>query len=262
VAIETQEGLNRVSDRVCAYMQFGGWGFNNTALFVDHAATMLVDTTCDLPRMNRMLGGEGVTPAPERSIMRKLSPLFLLFPLAAAGNGVSTHEMVLDDGSRVLRHEIVVEAPLEAVWQAFTTSEGWMSWAVPFAHVDFRVGGLIETSYDPSAGRGNPANIHNRILSFLPMRMLSFQAVKAPPGFPHADLLPNLHSVVEFEAVGDDRTRVSISGVGYRAGEDYAQLYEYFRSGNAWSFEQLNRRFTHGPAGWSQSRAQDSDDNP
>jgi cyclase len=56
VAIETQEGLNRVSDRVYAYMQFGGWGFNNTALFVDHGAAMLVDTTCDLPRMNRMLG--------------------------------------------------------------------------------------------------------------------------------------------------------------------------------------------------------------
>lgn len=50
------DGLNRLSDRVYAYMQLeGGWGANHTALLVSRGETLLIDTTCDLPRMRRML---------------------------------------------------------------------------------------------------------------------------------------------------------------------------------------------------------------
>ncbi len=105
---------------------------------------------------------------------------------------------------------------------------------------------IIETSYDANAKPGDPANIHNKVLSYLPYRMLSIQAVKAPPGFPHAELLPNLHSVFEFEPVGENHTRVIISGVGYGKGEGYDQLLEFFRQGNAWTFGALHKLFENG----------------
>lgn len=182
-----------------------------------------------------------------------MTPISLLLLAAVAGApNVETFETTLDDGSRVLRQEIVIDAPVEDVWDAFTTSEGWESWATPFAHVDLRVGGLIETSYKPDAKRGDAGNIHNRILSYLPFRMLSIRAVQAPPGFEYADLLSELHSVIEFEALAGKRTRVAISGVGYRSGEGFDKLLGFFRQGNAWTFERLKRRFTEGPLDWNE----------
>lgn len=186
--------------------------------------------------------------------MRLLIILFTTLPLATAANDVVSEETILDDGRRMLRQEIVVDAPLNDVWHVFTTSEGWESWAVAFANVDFRVGGIIETSYDPHAKPGDPANIRNKVLSYLPYRMLSIQAVQAPPGFPHAELLPNLHSVIEFEAVDESRTRVIINGVGYGEGEGYDRLLEFFRRGNAWTFEKLRQRFELGPVDWDKTR--------
>ena len=182
--------------------------------------------------------------------MRALILMLAFAELAPAGE-VQTTEYRAHDGTRVLRQEVVVDAPVEEVWHVFATSEGWESWAVPFANVDLRIGGMIETSYDPAAEAGNPANIKNRILSYLPYRMLSIQAVQAPPDFAHADLLPSLHSVIEFQRDGVARTRVAITGVGYADGEGYDELIGFFKYGNAWTFERLARRFEEGPLDWA-----------
>jgi uncharacterized protein YndB with AHSA1/START domain len=192
-------------------------------------------------------------------MMRALLLILAFSRLAPAGE-VQTVEYRADDGSRILRQEVIVDAPLDEVWRVFTTKEGWESFAVPFALVDLRVGGIIETSYDPAAEPGDPANIRNRILSFLPRRMLSIQAVQAPPDFAHADLLPSLHSVIEFERDGNERTRVAISGVGYGNGEGYDELIGFFRHGNAWTFERLARRFEEGPLNWNAAVPQASQD--
>jgi uncharacterized protein YndB with AHSA1/START domain len=191
----------------------------------------------------------------------RLLVLILAASSAQAGD-VRTSEQRLEDGSRVLRQEVVVNAPIEDVWAAFTTSAGWESWAVPFAHVDLRVGGIIETSYHADAKQGDTGNIHNRILSFLPYRMLSIQAVQAPPGFAYADLLASLHSVIEFETVDGSHTRVTISGVGYREGEGYDALLGFFREGNAWTFERLKKRFDEGPLEWGTDPPEESPASP
>ena len=160
-------------------------------------------------------------------------------PCPATASEISSTVELAPDGTRVLRQEAVIRAPVAALWQAFTTAEGWMSWAVPFAHVDFAIGGLIETSYEPNARAGDPGNIHNRILSFLPLRMLSIQATRAPPGFPHPELLPQLHTVIEFHALDAHTTRISISGVGYGSESAHDELLAMFRAGNAWSLDRL-----------------------
>lgn len=173
----------------------------------------------------------------------------------AAAAAVSNTSYDAPDGGFVLRHEAVIPAPPEAVWEAFTTAEGWMSWAVPFARVDFRLGGLIETSYDPAAQPGDAANIHNRILAFLPGRMLAFRAERAPPGFPRPELLEGLFSVVEIAPHGDGASRIALSGVGYTDSPGHLELREFFERGNAWSLERLIERFAQGPVDWSAQRA-------
>jgi glyoxylase-like metal-dependent hydrolase (beta-lactamase superfamily II) len=47
--------VNQIGDRAYAYMQVGGWGFNNMALIVSEGETLLIDTTSDIPMTRRML---------------------------------------------------------------------------------------------------------------------------------------------------------------------------------------------------------------
>ena len=179
--------------------------------------------------------------------------LVALAPPAGAQE-VSSRTYRAADSSTVLVHELAVPASSAAVWHAFTTSEGLTTWAVPFASVDFRLGGVWESSYDPSARPGAEDNIRTRYLSFVPGRMIAMQAVAAPPGFPHPDVLPDLFSVVEFEPVGTDTTLVRMYGVGYRDTAEHTAVRRMFRDANAWTLRMLHRRFTEGPTDWSATR--------
>jgi len=61
-----------------------------------------------------------------------------------------------DSGGRTVIEEILVEAPVGAVWDAYATSKGWMAWVAPVAEVDLRVGGSIRTNYNANAKIGDP----------------------------------------------------------------------------------------------------------
>lgn len=173
--------------------------------------------------------------------------------IAEEAPAVVDSSFVLADGSRVLQQSIEVPASRDDVWQAFTTAEGLMSWAVPFAVVDFRLGGSWETSYQPDARPGDPANIRSRIISFLPLSMLSIQAVQAPPDFPRPELLRDMFAVFRFESVDDAHTRISVSGIGYGAGPEFDELYETFRKANGWTLLRLHARFKDGPVEWDRA---------
>ncbi|MCI0587136.1 MAG: SRPBCC domain-containing protein [Planctomycetes bacterium] len=183
-----------------------------------------------------------------------LALLLALAPLPAPGDpAIEDSSYVAPDGSRVLRQSALVRASLREAWDAFTTSEGVRSWAVPVAQVDFRLGGIWESSYDLSAKIGDPANIRNKFIAFVPLRMVAIQAVQAPPGFKHAELLPEIFHVVEFADAAEGNVRITISGVGYRSGEGHDALYTHFEKGNAWSLGKLQRRFAEGPIDWAKA---------
>lgn len=82
--------------------------------------------------------------------IKALLCVLVLFSVVSAVSAqeIKNTSYTAPDGMRVLRHELIVDAERQEVWKAFTTSEGWKSWAVPVAFVDFRRGGTIETSYD------------------------------------------------------------------------------------------------------------------
>jgi len=159
------------------------------------------------------------------------------------------------DGTRTLQQSIELPGvAVEQAWAAFTTSEGFRSWAAPIAAVDFRLGGSIEASYDPARAIGSPGNIRNEIVAFVPLRMLAFRNREAPPDAPFdAPTFQSLHTVVTFEP-GATATRVTIAQPGYRSGEPWDTLYRHFERGNGWSLEQLRRRFVQGPVEWTRPK--------
>ncbi len=137
------------------------------------------------------------------------------------------------DGTRYYEDSIVIDAPAHALWLAFTDTGAYRKWASPVAAVDFRIGGAIEASYDPKGHLGDPQNIKNAFVAYIPDRLLVFRNVQAPDGLPGKDAYPKTIKTVEFEALGPSQTKVTVSGVGFGAGADFDQLYGFFSRGDA-----------------------------
>lgn len=163
-----------------------------------------------------------------------------------------------DDGGRVLCHAAVVEAPPDEVWAAFTSPEGLRSFVAPVATIELAVGGRWEASYDPSAEIGDPANIVNEILSYVPGRMLSIRVSRTPPDFPHPDVVRRVWTVIELEPVHPGRTRVVTSMIGWRSGPAWDRIYEAFERDNAIVLRRLQERFRSGPIDWASVYAEEA----
>jgi uncharacterized protein YndB with AHSA1/START domain len=161
------------------------------------------------------------------------------------------------DGTRTMHLSIEVPAPAADVWAALTTSEGWRGWAAPMAQVEFRLGGIIETSYNLAAAPGAPGNIRNEIVAYLPQRMFAIRNVQAPPRTAFdVPTFQSLHTVVLLDPVDERRTRVAFVQPGYRSGEPWDTVYKHFSWGNAWTLEQLKARFEDGPVDWKKRAEQ------
>lgn len=188
-------------------------------------------------------------------MMKNMAALLfvMLLPHAAfAGEPVRDTSYIAGD-SRVLRHEVVIAASPAEVFAAFTTEDGWRSWATPFVKftpAQLTADGEIESAYKLDATPGEDTNIRQRILAFIPNRMLAFRVVQAPKGFPHPKEILRIFSVAEFEPLGQSRTRLRLSMIGYGAGARFDGLYAFFAKDNPWALAQLVKRFETGPADW------------
>ena len=171
---------------------------------------------------------------------------------APARDAIETQRVLVGTTQRMIVHRTTIAAPVADVWQAISTADGWRTWAVPVAFLDeLRPGAVIETSYQPNARRGDPANIHNTVVAYLPQKMLAFAATNAPPNFPDRELLGDIASVIELEPAGPSATKVTATMMGYGTDAKYDRLFAFFTNGNALTLSQLRERFASGPIDWA-----------
>jgi uncharacterized protein YndB with AHSA1/START domain len=161
------------------------------------------------------------------------------------------------DGDRALQLSIDVNASVHEVYAAFTTTAGFTSWAVPLAKVDLRIGGYIEASYDGDSKLGDPRNIRNQIVAYVPDRWLVLHNVQAPPEFADPEYFGRTVTMIEFVALGSTRTHVTLTNAGYGPGEQFDRVYRHFDWGDAYTLEELKKRFSQGPVNWAQRAAQE-----
>jgi uncharacterized protein YndB with AHSA1/START domain len=144
------------------------------------------------------------------------------------------------DGSAVgavnlssIRTEAVVHAPLAEVWKCWTTSAGIASFLTD-AKVELGIGGPFEIYFVPDAPAGQRGSEGCAVLSYEPMRMLSF-SWNAPPKF--GELREKRTWVVlHFDPEGAQRCRVRLQHLGFAEqveadparAEDWAQIRAYF----------------------------------
>ena len=137
------------------------------------------------------------------------------------------------DGARFYEDSVVIKVPVKKLWAAFTDQAAYRAWAgVPVSAIDFRLGGVIEANYSPNGHLGDPQNIKNMFIAYVPERLLVFRNVQAPDGLPGKAAYGNTAKTIEFQALGPDETRVTASGMGFGAGEDYDKLYRFFSRGD------------------------------
>lgn len=177
--------------------------------------------------------------------------LIALAPGPASGEAVSVATRLEADRSHTMVHEVVVDAPAAEVWEAVSTAHGWTGWATPVAWGE---GDLIETSYTPTAARGDPSTIRQLVTARIPGRLFAFRTVKAPAKFPHFEAFRLVSNVIELEPAGERATRVRLTAVGYPDNKAGRQLLAFFREGNRISLERLRRRFATGPIDWTRER--------
>jgi uncharacterized protein YndB with AHSA1/START domain len=168
---------------------------------------------------------------------------------------VANTSYIEPSGERSIQLSIDVSASPHDAFTAFTTSDGFSSWAVPIAKVEFRIGGYIEASYDLNAKIGDPGNIKNAIVAYVPDRVLVIHNIQAPAEFADQELFQRTVTIIEFTALEPRRTRVTITNAGYGAGQRFDTLYRHFEWGNAYTLQALKTRFDKGPVDWSAKKA-------
>lgn len=168
---------------------------------------------------------------------------------------VANSSFVEPGGDRSIQLSVEVPATAHDVFAAFTTSEGFSSWAVPLAKIDLRIGGFIEASYDAHAKLGDPGNIRNKIVAYVPDRLLVIRNAQAPPGFADPELFRRTVTIIELVPLAASRTQVTLTNAGYGAGERFDTLYKNFEWGDAYTLEELRHRFETGPVDWSAREA-------
>ena len=163
---------------------------------------------------------------------------------------VKNSSFVAPSGERVLRHEVLVKGDLADVWNAVTTSEGEMSFMAPVVRVELKTGGAFESNYRLGSKIGDPGTIHNTVLNYVPMEMFSIK-VGLTDQFPARPReAGTLFAVLNFKEAGAHQVLVTISMVGWGAGEDWDQVYKFFDRGNSYTMAALAKRFEQGPAVW------------
>ncbi|MEJ6023363.1 SRPBCC family protein [Ramlibacter sp. PS4R-6] len=151
---------------------------------------------------------------------------------------------------KAIDREVVVAAKVDAVWQAWTTTEGIKTFFAPDARVELRVDGPFEIYFNPFAQPGMKGADGMRIIGFQPQRMLTF-TWNAPPHLPEARANRSV-VVLRFEPVGDAQTRVTLHHIGWGEGGEWDKAYDYFSK--AWPnvLGNLQKRFASGPVDWTE----------
>jgi uncharacterized protein YndB with AHSA1/START domain len=157
----------------------------------------------------------------------------ILVALVALGAGLAFAGEPAD-GERAIVKEVVIAAPVETVWHAWTTEDG-LRFISEKSRVELRPGGpyewFLDLEPDESGRRGGEGA---RINSFVPHERLEFSWT-FPPAVPTLRRAgETTHVTLTFEDLGEEGTRVHFEQRGWRQGDDWDAGFAYFD--RAWGF--------------------------
>jgi len=149
---------------------------------------------------------------------------------------------------RTIKKEILLQAPLESVWRAWTTSEGARTFFAPDADIQLRNNGPYELYFDLSQPEGSRGSEGCRILGFIPNNVLSF-TWNNPPHL--AEIRNSYTTVVVFLEQKKNGVRLELLHKDWPEGPLWDKAFAYFE--RAWDvvLKRLIDSFEKGPFDWN-----------
>lgn len=163
--------------------------------------------------------------------------------LGLVGAGARADERAIDK-------EMVVAAPIDAVWQTWTSKVGIESFFAPEAEVDARVGGAFHIHMDPLAEPGSKGADDMRFMALQRPTMLGFDW-NAPPSLPEARA-QRTFVVVRLADIDGKATRVTLDHTGWGNGGEWDKTYAYFDRAWGYVLGNLKKRYDVGPQDWTE----------
>jgi len=145
--------------------------------------------------------------------------------------------------NKYIYKEIVIATRISEVWKAWTEAEIITKYFAPEAKIEMRLGGMYEIYFllnNPPGSRGGEGN---QILSFVPQKMLSF-SWNAPPQFPNVRK-EKTWCVLFFEKLDLNSTKIKFYHLGWKDGEEWDQVYDYFHKAWDYVLGNLKKYFEH-----------------
>jgi uncharacterized protein YndB with AHSA1/START domain len=151
---------------------------------------------------------------------------------------------------RSIDKEVVVAAPIQEVWQSWTTKAGIESFFAPEAEIDAKVGGAFHIHINPFGEPGMKGADDMRFMALQAPTMLSFDW-NAPPSLPEIRK-QRTFVVVRLADLDGSSTRVSLHHTGWGDGGEWDKTFAYFD--RAWGnvLANLKKRHDSGPVDWTE----------
>ena len=128
---------------------------------------------------------------------------------------------------RMLTKEMCIHAPIDAVWNAWTTADG-LEFLSPKSNIELRIGGPYEWFLHLDADKqGKRGGQGSHILAYLPNRMLAFSWT-FPPAVPELRNADERTQVVVLFDEADEHVHVRLYAHGWQEGEPWQHGWEYF----------------------------------
>jgi uncharacterized protein YndB with AHSA1/START domain len=174
-------------------------------------------------------------------------PALLATALACSGFGCQPALGQVPEERRIVK-EATVKAPLDAVWKAWTTSEGIVSFFAPEAVIEPRPGGRFSVHFNPFAPPGLKGADDMRVLAVQERSLISF-TWNAPPHLPEARA-QRTFVAVRLAPAGENETHVRLTHSGWGEGGQWDQAHAYFDRAWGHVLAELQKRFASGPRDW------------
>jgi uncharacterized protein YndB with AHSA1/START domain len=142
-----------------------------------------------------------------------------------------------------LNLKIILNAPLEEVWNAWTDDSIIVKWFSPNAYIESCLGGAYELYFDPN-DHNHMSTIGCKVTEYQPMNHLSF-TWKGPDQY--ADIMNNpdnlTHVKVKLSREGEETT-VSLTHECWGEGDKWVEAKEWHRKAWEGVFKELNQFFS------------------
>ena len=145
--------------------------------------------------------------------------------------------------------QLDLEAPIQEVWNAWTSEEGLRSFFSPMVNMELRPGGPFEILFGDDLPEGQRGAEGMMVMAYKEPEFFAF-TWNAPPEL--AEIREHMsHVRIRFTALDEQRTRLDFKEDGFATGGQWDERVQYFE--RAWGqivLPRLAQRFAEGPIDW------------